>query len=234
VNQLALRDYTTTVCIDAKQNMFSRNTFYFFRRKGTLVDMKFVIVGLGNPGEEYLSTRHNAGRLAVEAFDNFQEFGGFANDSKTKSDISKGKIGKHAITLMLPNTFMNKSGSAVKNLVTSVKAAERLVVVYDDIDLPFGSIKLSFSRGSGGHKGVESIIKAVKTKDFVRVRIGVAPTTPSGKIKKPQGEQKVYDFLLGEFKKKEEDTLKKIFKITNEALETVITDGHYKAMNVFN
>jgi len=196
--------------------------------------MKFVIAGLGNPGAEYIHTRHNAGRLAVEAFDNAQEFGGFVSDSKTKSDISKGKIGKHSVTLMLPNTFMNKSGTAVKGLVASVKAAENLVVVYDDIDLPFGSIKLSFSRGSGGHKGVESIIKAVKTKDFVRVRIGVAPTTPSGKIKKPQGEKKVHDFLLGEFKKKEEDAFKKIFKTTSAALEAIMTDGRIKAMNTFN
>ncbi|MBL4644763.1 MAG: aminoacyl-tRNA hydrolase [Candidatus Pacebacteria bacterium] len=197
--------------------------------------MKFVIVGLGNPGEEYLNTRHNTGRLAVVAFDVSQEFGGFIDDRKTKSDISKGVIGKHSVTLMLPNTFMNKSGSAVKNLITSVKAAQRLVVVYDDIDLPFGSIRLSFGRGSGGHKGVESIIRAVKTKDFVRVRIGVSPTTPGGKIKKPKGEQKVYDFLLGEFtKKEEEDTLKKLFKTTSAALESIVIDGHVKAMNAHN
>ncbi len=196
--------------------------------------MKFVIVGLGNPGEEYLYTRHNTGRLAVESFEDAQEFGGFVTDSKTKSDISKGSIGKHSVVLLLPNTFMNKSGSAVKTLVTSAKNAEQLVVVYDDIDLPFGSIKLSFNRGSGGHKGVESIIRAVKTKDFVRVRIGVAPTTPSGKIKKPQGENGVHDFLLGEFKKKELDELKKIFKITSAALESIVSDGRAKAMNMFN
>ncbi len=202
--------------------------------RGYTNGMKFIIVGLGNPGTEYENTRHNAGRLVVEFFDATQELGGFVTDSKTKSDISKGKVRKHSVTLMLPNTFMNKSGSAVKNLVTSVKAAENLVVVYDDIDLPFGTIKLSFNRGSGGHKGIESIIRAVKTKDFVRVRIGVAPTTPSGKIKKPQGEKVVHDFLLGEFKKKELDELKKIFKKTNAALESIVVDGRAKAMNLFN
>lgn len=196
--------------------------------------MKFIIVGLGNPGEDYENTRHNAGRLAVGAFDDAKEMGGFVSDSKTKSDMSKGKMGKHSVTLMLPNTFMNKSGNAVKKLVTSAKNAERLVVVYDDIDLPFGTIKLSFSRGSGGHKGVESIIRAVKTKDFVRVRIGVAPTTPGGKIKKPRGEKGIHDFLLGEFKKKELEELKKIFKTTSAALESIVVDGRAKAMNMFN
>lgn len=196
--------------------------------------MKFVIVGLGNPGDEYEHTRHNAGRLAVEAFDVSREFGGFQDDRKTKSDKSTGKLGTHTVTLLLPNTFMNKSGAAVKPLVTNVKAAERLVVVYDDIDLPFGSIKISFGRGSGGHKGVDSIIRAVKTKNFVRVRIGVAPTTPSGKIKKPQGEQKVHDYLLGDFKKAELLALKKIFKTTSDAIESILRDGRAQAMNQFN
>ncbi|QSH39651.1 aminoacyl-tRNA hydrolase [Candidatus Kaiserbacteria bacterium] len=196
--------------------------------------MKFIIVGLGNPGEEYEHTRHNAGRLAVAAFEDSQEFGGFVTDKKTKSEMSKGSVGKHTAVILQPNTFMNKSGSAVRELVTSAKAAERLVVVYDDIDLPFGTLKIAFGRGSGGHKGIESIIRAVKTKDFVRVRIGVAPTTPSGKIKKPNGDSKVHDFLLGEFTKKEQEALKKIFTATNTALESIIVDGRVKAMNIHN
>lgn len=196
--------------------------------------MKFTIVGLGNPGSEYENTRHNAGRLAVEHFDAIHELGGFVMNGKSKSLVSKGTLGKHSVTLVLPETFMNKSGSAVGKFVTSAKAAERLVVVYDDIDLPFGSIKLSFGRGSGGHKGIESIIRAVKTKDFVRVRIGVAPTTPSGKMKKPAGEKKVHDFILGEFTKKEQETLKKLFKIITPAIESIIVDGRAKAMNQFN
>lgn len=198
------------------------------------MNMKFVIVGLGNPGDEYVNTRHNAGRLALGAFEESVEFGGFQENKKTNAEVAKGNIGKHSAILVLPNTFMNKSGSAIKTLVTSIKAAERLVVVYDDIDLPFGTIKLSYGRGSGGHKGVESVIRAVKTKDFVRIRIGVAPTTPSGKLKKPSGEKKVLDYLLGEFTKKEREALREIFKTTSEALESVIVDGRVKATNTFN
>lgn len=196
--------------------------------------MKFFIVGLGNPGDEYTHTRHNAGRLAVEAFEHAHEWGGFTADKKTKSDKAKGAVGKHDVVLLLPNTFMNKSGSAVASVVTNAKAAERTIVVYDDIDLPFGTVRVAFGRGSGGHKGVESIIKALKTKDFVRVRIGVAPTTPAGKIKKPQGEQKVYDFLLGDFSKKEMDALGGIFKTSTEALTRIIADGRVAAMNMVN
>jgi len=196
--------------------------------------MKFVIVGLGNPGEEYQYTRHNAGRLAVTAFGEEQDFGELHTDKKVLGESTKGSIGSHSVMLIVPDTFMNKSGNAIKDIVTSPKIAERLVVVYDDIDLPFGTLKISFGRGSGGHKGVESIIKTVKTKDFVRLRVGVAPTTPSGKIKKPQGEQKVHDFLLGEFSKKEKEELKKLFARTGEALALIVSEGRVKAMNQVN
>lgn len=196
--------------------------------------MKFTIVGLGNPGEAYEHTRHNAGRLVLEAFERELELGGFQADKKTKSLIARGTLGKHTFNIVLPETFMNKSGSAVKAFVTNTKAAECLVVVYDDIDLPFGTIKIAYGRGSGGHKGLESIIRALKTKNFIRIRIGVAPTTPSGKIKKPQGEKKVYDFLLGDFTKKEMAILEKLYTTTTAALQSIISDGRLRAMNQFN
>ena len=196
--------------------------------------MQFVIAGLGNPGGEYEHTRHNAGRLAVESFDGLYDCGGFQNDSATHSLISEGSVGAHAVTLVLPETFMNKSGTAVRKFVPSVNAAERLVVVYDDIDLPFGQLRISYGRGSGGHKGVESIIRAVKTKDFVRVRIGVAHTTPSGRLKKPLGEKRVHDFVLGEFTQKEKDALPSILKEAAHAMHAIVADGRVRAMNEFN
>ena len=148
--------------------------------------------------------------------------------------ISKGKLGKHNVALIFPELFMNKSGVAIKPLITSKKKAERLVVVYDDIDLGFGDYKVSFGRSSGGHRGIESIIKSIKTKDFVRVRVGIAPTTPSGKIRKPKGEKKVLDFLMGNFGKKEINIIPKISKTINEILETIIEDGRVSAMNTYN
>lgn len=129
---------------------------------------------------------------------------------------------------------MNKSGLAVKEFVKSEKAAERLIVVYDDIDLPLGTLRIAFGRGSGGHKGIESVARSIKTKNFVRVRVGVAPTTPSGKIKKPHGEQAVIDFVLGKFTQKQQDEVEQIVKRAVEATAAIVADGRAAAMNAFN
>lgn len=196
--------------------------------------MKFVIVGLGNPGEEYQDTRHNIGWHVVEALVHAYDFEPFQASKKVKGEVAKGEIGKHDVTAMLPHTFMNKSGLAVKEFVKSEKAAERLIVVYDDIDLPLGTLRIAFGRGSGGHKGIESVARSIKTKNFVRVRVGVAPTTPSGKIKKPHGEQAVIDFVLGKFTKKQQDEVEQIVKRAVEATAAIVADGRAAAMNAFN
>lgn len=196
--------------------------------------MTWIAAGLGNPGEEYVNTRHNTGRMALEEFAKRQKFSDWREDKKARAHVTRGAVGKNLIVLVNPDTFMNKSGSAVGKFVKSVKAAEKLVVLYDDLDLPLGKIKLSYDRGSGGHKGVESIMRAVKTKRFVRIRIGVSPETASGKLKKPLGEKEVVKFILTRFKPQEQDELKKIFKRAGEALESVVAKGREIAMNEFN
>jgi len=194
----------------------------------------FYIIGLGNPGEEYKNSRHNTGVLSVLHFAKKNDMKIFNADKKIRAIVSIGKIGKEKIMLILPQTFMNKSGLSAGVIVTSRKKAENLIVVYDDLDMPLGKFKISFGRGSGGHKGVESVARAVKTKDFIRVRVGIAPSTPSGKIKKPKGEKDIINFILGDFSKKEIDILKKVFKNITEALELIIKEGRAKAMNVYN
>ena len=196
--------------------------------------MTWIIVGLGNPGEEYEGTRHNTGRMALEQFAKDNEFSAWKEDPKTKATVSKGAVGKTLAALVLPDTFMNKSGNAVLRFVKSVKAAERMVVVYDDLDLAIGTMKISFDRGSGGHKGIESIIRAVKTKKFARVRIGISPTTAAGKIKKPLGEEEVGEYILARFKQSELPELKVIFKKASEAMASIVTEGVGIAMNKFN
>jgi len=196
--------------------------------------MAWVIVGLGNPGDKYDSTRHNAGRMAVEYFAKAKNLNGWHEDKKSKSMTAGGMVGKTAVAVVLPDTFMNKSGSAVVKFVKSAKAAERLVVVYDDLDLPLGKFKLSFDRGSGGHKGLESIMRTLKTKKFVRVRIGVSPSTASGTLRKPDGEKVILNFILTKFRAHELEELKRVFKRVAEALEVAVIDGHERAMNVFN
>lgn len=194
----------------------------------------FFIVGLGNPGGEYQNTRHNTGRIVLSALLNDYDFPELKLNNKVEALVSEGKIGKEKIVVLEPETFMNKSGSAVLKVVKSAKMAKNLFVVHDDLDIPFGKIKISFNRSSGGHRGVESIMRALKTEAFGRIRIGIAPVTPSGKIKKPEGEKKVCDFILAKFKPNEELTLKKISKTVSEAVSVITKEGINVAMNRFN
>ena len=160
----------------------------------------YTIIGLGNPGEEYTETRHNTGKMALEAIE--------------KKNI-KAK-------LIHQDTFMNKSGVAVAKLVKSKKAASKLVVIYDDLDLPIGTMRVSWNRGSGGHKGLESVIRAVKTKEFIRIRIGIGKKSDIEK------------HILGKFTPKEKDELKKVFKKVVSAAELIVSEGYEKAMTEFN
>lgn len=194
----------------------------------------FYIIGLGNPGEEYRNSRHNTGRMAVLKLAKDLDLSPFEFQKKANALISEGKIGKQKTTLVLPETFMNKSGISAGYFVKSKKAASNLIVIYDDIDLSIGTIKISWNKSSGGHNGLESIIKAVKTKEFLRIRIGVASATPSGKIRKPSGEKAVIDFILGKFKPSEELSLKKSLKTASLAVQSIIEDGKDRAMNQFN
>jgi PTH1 family peptidyl-tRNA hydrolase len=172
----------------------------------------YIVVGLGNPGEEYSQTRHNTGRLAAALV----------------AEKVKG------VKVIVPDTFMNHSGKFVAKHVKSQKAAAQLIVIYDDLDLGLGTMKISFNRSSGGHRGVESIIKAVKTEGFIRIRLGISPVTPSGKVKKPLGEKDVEKHILSEFKPKEMEVLKKVFKRTVEAVEKIKAEGLGPAMTEFN
>ncbi|MDD5032791.1 MAG: aminoacyl-tRNA hydrolase [Candidatus Pacebacteria bacterium] len=182
----------------------------------------FYLVGLGNPDEEYEGTRHNTGRMAVMEFCRVNDFSDFEEDKKNLSLSAEGKAGKEKIAAFLPETFMNKSGSALKKIITSKKKAEQMIVVHDDIDLAFGKFKISFGKGSGGHKGVESIMRQVKTKDFWRVRIGIIPAGSKGKLKKPDGE-KLLNFLMAKFKPDEKTALKKVFKAAGSEIEKIIS-----------
>jgi len=187
--------------------------------------MNYIIVGLGNPGQEYENTRHNTGRMIVDAFAKKIGEEEWQADKKIKSDVVKAKLGKNSVLLIKPNTFMNKSGDAVRSLVKSKKAAETLVVVHDDLDLPFGKIKISFNKSAGGHKGVGSIMKAIKTEAFIRMRVGISPVTASGKMKKPFGEKDVTALILGKYKPSELEIFKKTAKRGAEGLESIVVDG---------
>ncbi len=173
-----------------------------------------IIVGLGNPGTEYEHSRHNVGRILV---------------SMVEKKMKDKKI--NFVTL---NAFMNNSGTAVASLIKTKKKLKDLVLIYDDIDLPIGKIKISFNKNSGGHNGLKSIIKKLKSKEFLRIRVGIAPVTPSGKIRKPKGEKAVLKFLLGNFKKSELETIKKLSKKIEKILEIIVSESKDKAMSLYN
>ncbi|MFA6553928.1 MAG: aminoacyl-tRNA hydrolase [Candidatus Paceibacterota bacterium] len=195
--------------------------------------MPYIIAGLGNPGEEYENTRHNTGRMILDFV--VKEYGDeFEFNKKLNSKVCQAKIGKEKATLIAPETFMNLSGKAIAPLVKSVKAAEKLIVIYDDFSLPLGRMRISYNRSSGGHNGLESIIKAVKTEAFLRIRIGTAPENAKGNAKLINGEDKIEKFILGKFKDDELKELKAVGKRVTEAVLTIIKEGREKAMSVYN
>ncbi len=196
--------------------------------------MALVIVGLGNPGKEYEKTRHNAGRSAVTLAAKQEGFADFVFNKASNALVSKGAIEGENATLVLPETMMNASGKAVSAFVKSPKAAKNLLVVHDDLDLPLGTLKMVFGRGSGGHKGVESIMRAVKTQDFARIRIGISAAGKKNQAKKVLGEEKVIKQVIGKWKPNEEVAVKKVLKKAAEAIRLYATSGLSSATQFAN
>jgi PTH1 family peptidyl-tRNA hydrolase len=193
--------------------------------------MAYVIIGLGNPGPEYAKTRHNAGRMVVELLAKQEGFDDFELKKIAKALVSEGMFDGEKVQLVVPDVSMNLSGKVAPSFVKSVKAAHKLLVIRDELDLPLGVIKMTnVGRGSGGHKGIESIMRALKTKEFVQMKIGISGATPKGKVKKPAGEEKVISHVIGKFSPKEEPVLKKTLVRAAEAARLFVTDGIEKAM----
>lgn len=160
-----------------------------------------IIAGLGNPGKKYQETRHNIGFWAVDYIARENNFPDFKLSKKFEALISE----KEKVILSRPQTFMNNSGRSIKALLKYYKTdPSSLTVIHDDIDLKIGEVKIVQQRGSAGHKGVESIIENLKTKDFARIRIGIQP-----KEGKPQNTE---SFVLQKFSKEEQKAVKESIK----------------------
>lgn len=194
-----------------------------------------LIVGLGNPGQKYEKTRHNIGFLAIKAFAGKNNFPDFIISQKTNSEISEGILNGEKIILAKPQTYMNKSGKTINSLVkrycinkAMAELTQYIWVIHDDVDLPLGEMKIVKNRGAAGHKGVESIIKELKTKDFVRFRVGIKPQKIENR------KQKVETFVLQKFNKEEEKIIKEVIKKIVEAIEMTLKEGLEKAMNKYN
>lgn len=198
-----------------------------------------LIVGLGNPGKKYEKTRHNMGFLTT---DNLQltidKFSDWKNIKKLQTEISKGEINGQKVLLAKPQTFMNLSGKAVKSLIkiycvnnAMAELTQCLWIIHDDIDLPLGTIRIVKNRGAAGHKGVESIIKELGTKNFVRFRVGIKPLS---KTIKPFNHLTIETFVLQKFNKEEEKIVKEVIEKTVQAIKMTLMEGLEKAMNKYN
>ena len=193
----------------------------------------YYIVGLGNPGKEFEGTRHNIGFTVLESFADSVGLPSLHESGKYNGRTCVGSYAGEEVSLLLPSTFMNVSGSAIAKLVPKTEA-NKLIVIYDDIDLAYGEIKISFGRGAGGHNGIKSIIESLGTQDFVRLRIGIAQKSFfTGKLKRPKGEA-LADFVLASFTKKEQKEMEAISKTVEEILKTFVSKGKEFTMNKFN
>lgn len=184
-----------------------------------------LIVGLGNPGKEYEASRHNVGFMTVD-FLNKKFKGNFEFDKKSQSEISFIKIGKTKVALAKPQLFVNNSGQAVRKLLRGLKIKSKdLIVIHDDLDIPFGKVKNSFAKDSAGHKGVQSVINSLKTNKFYRIRIGTLSNLLK-KIKKIKSKKKkiaeINNFVISPFRGNEKKDLRKIIKSAAERAEQLI------------
>lgn len=191
---------------------------------------EWLIVGLGNPGKKYEKTRHNIGRMVVELFRVRNLFGEWSNNGLAKAQESRGSLKGSQVRLLMPETYMNLSGESIRLFVKSPDDAARLVVVHDEVDLPFGRIKISFDSGAGGHHGVESIIAHTSTKGFVRVRVGICPVDEQGMAKKSSDP----DFVVKEFSTNEKEILDDVIQRAMQAVLKIVDKGTEEAMNEFN
>ena len=185
-----------------------------------------LIIGLGNPGKKYQKTRHNFGFRIVDELQKNPGFSDWKLKKKNRAEISEGNLADQKIILAKPQTFMNESSKAVKTIINHLSLiTENLWVIHDDIDLPLGKIKITKNRGGAGHKGVQSIINELKTKNFVRFRLGIKPQLKAQNLDK---------FVLQNFNKAEEKIIKEVINKTCLAIEMATKDGAEKAMNKFN
>lgn len=197
-----------------------------------------LVVGLGNPGQKYVHTRHNIGRDILLEIVLRGDFSEWRTDKYANASVSEGFFGQgedtQAAYAILPLTFMNQSGEVLRVLVKKYNTASSdVILIHDDIDLPLGKVKISKDRGDGGHNGVKSVVEHLNTKDFIRIRIGICPIGEDGEKKKPDKEA-VARFVLGHLGEKEEEAFESMYEQALAGLKLILKEGVESAMNHVN
>lgn len=204
-----------------KKKMFSR---MFKRNVEESTTATYLVIGLGNPGREYKNTRHNFGFLLADRI--ASRLGVTFGRLESKALVAKGSQDGRRVILAKPQTFMNLSGQAAGSLVRFYKVPlENLLVVCDDVDLPFGVLRMRPGGGSAGQKGLASIIQSLGTEEFPRLRIGIG---------RPPGRMQATDYVLQNFSKEEQEQLDMILDRAADAVQVFVTRGIDAAMNLYN
>ena len=184
----------------------------------------WAVVGLGNPGRRYAGTRHNAGFAFIKRI--AKEWKVKLRKKRYFSKVVEMKKENERVLLATPHTYMNKSGLAVKNIleVRGIKP-ERLIVVFDDLDIPLGEIRIRKRGGPGTHKGMNSIVQEIQTTEYPRIRVGIGPLEP---------DEDAVNYVLSPFDKSEEPLLEEGLKKAQDALEMILSGNVEEAMNIYN
>ena len=184
----------------------------------------YLIAGLGNPGKQYEGSRHNAGFSSVDIL--ADKLGISINENKHKGLCGKGIIGGEKVILLKPQTYMNLSGESVRAAADFYKIQpDHIIVIYDDVSLEVGQLRIRTKGSAGGHNGIKNIIAHLGTQEFPRVKVGVGAKPPK---------MDLADYVLSRFSKEDRAKMEDAFKEAAEAVEVLITDGSDRAMNRFN
>jgi peptidyl-tRNA hydrolase, PTH1 family len=189
-----------------------------------MADERWIIAGLGNPGPEYAGTRHNAGHMVLALL--AERMGARFKAHRTRNDTAEGRLAGQAVTLARPRSYMNLSGGPVAGLMAFYKLpAQRLVVIHDELDIPFGAVRLKLGGGDNGHNGLRSITSALGTRDYYRVRFGIG---------RPPGRMDPAAYVLRDFAAAERKDLPFLIDRAADATEALITKGLAEAQNTYH
>ena len=184
----------------------------------------WLVIGLGNPGPSYVGNRHNAGALVLDVL--ADRVGGSFRSHKTRNDAIEGRLADQRVVLARPRSYMNESGGPVVAARDFYKVPlDRMIVVHDELDLPFATLRLKLGGGDNGHNGLKSLRRSLGSGEFYRVRVGIG---------RPPGRQDPAEWVLRDFAKAEQKELVLIFERAADAVESLIADGLAAAQNIYN